>query len=87
MPAWLLSIVTHWGFKALSIVLASALVAGGLFVVYRGIHNKAYTSGYQQALKDHPQNIYNGPTTVIQGKQMSCFPIKLGRFGFGVCHE
>lgn len=88
MPIWLINIVTHIGFKVTSIILALLLVGLGAFTVYRGIANKNYNKGYNQALIDHPQNIYNGPTVVNQqGRKMGCFPFKIGHFGFGVCHE
>lgn len=87
MPAWLLTMASHWSFKAISIGLLIALLGLGCFTIYRGISNKAYHKGYSQALVDHPQNNYYGPTTVIQGKKMGCFPLKLGRWGLGICHE
>lgn len=85
--AWILNIVSHWSVKAIAIGLAISLATGGLFVGYKSIVNKAYNRGYQTALKDHPQNNYYGPTTVVQGKKMTCFPFHLGVWGFGVCHD
>lgn len=89
MPPWLISIVTHIGFKVTAIVLAVALVGLGIFTIYRDIANTNYKKGYNQALLDHPQNVYNGPTTVIQQApaKMGCFPFHIGHFGFGICHE
>ncbi len=46
-----------------------------------------YHKGYNKSLVDHPQNVYNGPTTVIQGRKMSCFPLHIGSIGVGVCHD
>ncbi len=87
MPPWLTAIVTHIGFKVISVVLAISLISLGVFTVYRSIANTNYKRGYTQALTDHPQNVYNGPTTVIQGRKMGCFPFRIGHFGLGVCHD
>lgn len=68
-------------------ILGIVLILVLLFVGYLGIYHHGYNAGFNKALKDYPQNVYNGPTTVVQGKKMSCFPIHLGNFGFGVCND
>lgn len=89
MPAWVLAILQHWGFKTISIVLAIALVCGSLFVVYRGVKNKYYNQGYQQALKDHPQNVFNAPATINQQPcpAPTVYGLDIGKWGFGLIHK
>ncbi len=50
-------------------------------------YNKGYKKAYNQALIDHPQNNYYGPTTVIQGKKMTAFPFHMGHWGAFICHD
>lgn len=84
MQAWLLSIVSHIGFKVTSIILAVSLICLTLFSWIK-IHDSKVKA---KALTEcPPQNIYNGPTVVNQGKKMGCFPIRIGSWGFGICHN
>lgn len=88
MPAWLVGLLAHWGTKTVAIILLVSTISLGAFTIYRGIVNKAYSHGYQDALHEHPANTYNGPTTVIQGIPMWAFPFKLGRhWAIGLCHD
>lgn len=87
MPAWFIGFISHWATKTGVIILLIVILCLGAFTIYKGIVNKAYQRGYNQALIDHPQNNYYGPTTVVQGKKMTCFPLHIGNFGFGFCHE
>lgn len=44
--------------------------------------------GASKWAKDHPQiTVASGGKLVMNIKKMTCFPLHLGSFGFGVCHE
>ena len=61
---------------------------GGPFLIYRHAVNTGYKSGYSQALRDHPQNVYNGASTVIQTQPADVFGLKIGKhWGIGVVYE
>jgi hypothetical protein len=88
MPAWLVGFVTHWGVRMGIVALLTSTIWLGGFTMYRGIVNKAYNQGYQKALTDHPQNVYNGPSVINQGRAMWAFPFKFGRhWALGICHD
>lgn len=69
--------------RILGVILLLVLLA----VVYFSIAHANYNKGFNSALKEYPQNVYNGPTTVVQGKKMGCFPFHLGSIGIGICHQ
>lgn len=89
MPAWLLNIVSHWSFKAISIVLTIALLAGGILFAYKTVYNSAYNKGYHQALIDHPQNIFNAPATINQQpcSEPNVYGLQIGKWGLGLIHK
>lgn len=84
MPVWIISILSHVGFKVTSIVLAISLVWLALFSWIKIHDSKVIAKAIASC---PPQNIYNGPTTVVQGRKMGCFPLRVGHFGFGFCHD
>lgn len=69
--------------KTVRIAIIVGFLAIGIFM----FHSYSYNQGFRRCLKDFPQNVYNGPTTVNQGKKMACFPLHIGHFGLGVCHD
>lgn len=85
MPLWLTGIISHWSFKAISIVLAVVLVCGALYAGYRFAYNK----GYNQARTDHPQNIFNAPATINQQPcpAPSVYGLSIGKWGLGLIHK
>jgi hypothetical protein len=89
MPVWLLAIFSHWSFKAVSIVLAIALVGVCLFSAYKSVDSAGYQRGFNVCLKDHPQNVYNGPSTINQVvcTTTSVYGLEFGGWGFGISHK
>lgn len=63
------------------------LVLTTLIILHQLDATYNYYKGYKKSVSDHPQNVYNGPTTVNQGRRMGCFPLHIGHYGFGVCHD
>lgn len=86
MPAWFIAIVTHIGFKVTSIVLAVALISLALFSWIKLHDAKVKAAAMLTCPK---QNIISGDHAVIDQRvmRMGCFPLRIGRFGFGFCHE
>lgn len=89
MPAWLLAIVQHWGFKVLGVVLGIALLFGGFYLLYKNGYTTGYRIGYSQSLKDNPPNVYNGPSTINQQPctAPSIYGIDIGKWGLGLIHK
>lgn len=89
MPVWLSSIVQHWGFKVLSIILVLGLIGGSFFLTYKAGYGTGYNIGYAKSLKDNPPNVYTGTTTVNQQPctAPSVYGIDLGKWGFGLIHK
>lgn len=65
------------------------LIVVSIFMAHQLDANYNFSKGEKSWAKVHPQNIYNGPTTVDQRppKKMACFPLHIGSFGVGVCHD
>lgn len=89
MPIWLTVIISHWSFKAISIGLVIILIVGGGFFLYKSIDGNAFQRGYSLALKEHPQNVYNAPTTVNQQPcpPPSVYGIDIGKWALGLVHK
>lgn len=85
-PPWLIAIVTHIGFKVISIILLVALVALALFSWIKLHDSKVRAAALLTCPK---QNIISGDHAVIDQRimKMTCFPLHIGRFGLGVCHD
>lgn len=89
MPAWILAIVSHWSVKTIGIILVIVLVGGGLYIWHANTATTNYTRGYKQALTDHPQNIFNAPSTINQQPcpAPTVYGIDIGRWAIGLVHK
>lgn len=88
MPAWAMSIVSHWGFKAAVAVVLLGGVLGGAWLYHRNGYNSGYRIGYAQSLKDNPPNVYNGPSTINQQPcNVSTLGLTLGHVSFGFTYR
>lgn len=89
MQAWIMGIISHWGFKVFGGILIAALLGGGVYLYHRNGYNTGYRVGYSQSLKDNPPNVYNGPSTINQQpcNPPSVFGLSIGRWGFGLIHK
>lgn len=88
MPVWLISIITHIGFKVTSIVLAIALILLTLFSWIK-LHDAKVRAvaiaSCPPQIKAEPGSNVNIDQRVIR---MTCFPIpRIGHFGLGFCHD
>lgn len=88
MPAWILGIVTHIGFKVISIILGVALIFLVLFSWIK-LHDAKIKA---QALTTCPKTIKAEAGSTINIDQtiskIWCFPIPaIGHFGIGFCHD
>lgn len=88
MPVWLVGIVSHWGTKAVGILLVLAILIGGPYLWGRRQYNQGYQTGYAKAVLDNPRNVYNGPTKVIQKacSDPTGFGFLIGSWLLGVGH-
>lgn len=86
MPAWIISIVTHIGFKVTSIILAVSLVSLALFSWIKIHDGKVRAKALTEC---PPQSVFTGNPIVnnFPIKKMGCFPIRIGNWGFGFCHD
>lgn len=88
MPVWLVSLISHWGFKAASIFLLIALVGVALFS-WSKLHDAKIRA---EAMAKCPPQLIASPGSTIKIDQriskMACFPIPaIGHFGLGLCHD
>lgn len=97
----ILAVILKWfwgaGARFIEVAVIAVILIGGPFMIYHAGYSKAarqfpeqYQKGYNQALTDHPQQVYNAPATVNNNppKTSAIYGLKLGRsWGVGVCHE
>ncbi len=83
----LLTPILSGQFSTIARVVLGGLVIALIILLHQTDATYNYHKGFDKAIERFPQNVYNGPTTVIQGKKMTCFPVHIGHFGFGICHE
>lgn len=69
---------------ALRIFVVSALVGLGGFAWLT--HHDGQI--YKKAIDSCPPQIQNnGPTTIVQAGRIRCFPLAIGKWGIGICHD
>lgn len=88
MP-FLISFLKGSGLKIAFVIGLVVAVIGSYFLSFRHGVNIGYRTGYSKALLDHPQNVYNAPTTVNQQRADSVKGVflKIGRIGIGAFYE
>lgn len=86
MPIWLINFVSHIGFKTTSVILAITLVGLGAFSWIK-IHDAKVKA--KALIECPPQTVITGNNNVIDQRirKMGCFPLRIGHFGIGLCHD
>ncbi len=88
MPIWFINIISHVGFKIISVILALALIGLALFSWIK-LHDAKVMA---KALASCPPQIAAASGSIIKIDQrvnkMACFPIPaIAHFGIGICHD
>lgn len=79
--------VLHSTLRTVSVAVISTLLIGLPFIILKASYNKGFKAGYSQALSEHPQNVYQAPATIYQGKTAKFFGLKIYRLGLGFIYE